>query len=538
MKNIFKSRTLMLIATLLVGMTSWAEGTGTKEDPYVLENGKSLQLTSMKECYAKFVVPETVTTDNVSLVIDDLLETAVFCYSDAEMQNEVESQTLGSSPFTFKVPIAKGTEAGTTYYIYFRFPQSTYSVTVAYGENAVALKPLQLMSITPEEGSVLSASNSLVSFTFNKDVKFNTAKITVGGEDYSITANPQGRFISTEAKAVLIDLYENNLLKEGDDITFTISGVTSADGTQELGDVKVTYKAAAKPIMLVSQENTPGHGLNTFLSWMPENFSNGVVKLTFNGRVNNRTYMPHASLTYGNIEYENDSYYEELPVVVQGETLLVDLRGVLRTLATMKVTNMYDNITLQITNVRDTKGNYAYSEGLGTLGSFSFNYTFKIVDYELTTDFTPAKGGNIDKAKNVEMWVRETGDGVLTFEGAKFSYVYEGQEASVDVALENIKVEADPEDEDARIITVDIPEFSRDANTDVKFELTGVTFPDGNEYADKVSAVFKTSGYATAIDGVSVDADKEDAMYNINGMKMKSAKTKNIYISKGKKIIR
>lgn len=248
--------------------------------------------------------------------------------------------------------------------------------------------------------------------------------------------------------------------------------------------------------------------------------------------------MPHASLTYGNIEYENDSYYEELPVVVQGETLLVDLRGVLRTLATMKVTNMYDNITLQITNVRDTKGNYAYSEGLGTLGSFSFNYTFKIVEYDLTTDFTPAKGGNIDKAKNVEMWVRETGDGVLTFEGAKFSYVYEGQEASVDVALENIKVEADPEDEDARIITVDIPEFSRDANTDVKFELTGVTFPDGNEYADKVSAVFKTSGYVTAIDGVSVDADKEDTMYNINGMKMKSAKTKNIYISKGKKIIR
>lgn len=538
MKNILKSRALMLIAMLSLCLSSWAEGTGTKEDPYVLENGKSYELTSFVECYAKFVVPETVTADNVSLVIDDLLETAVFCYSDAEMTQEVESQMLGSSPFTFKLPIAKGTEAGTTYYIYFRFPQSTYSVTVAYGENAVAVKPLKLVSVTPEDGRVLSAASSLVSFTFSKDVQFSSAKLAVNGEEYSVIANSQGRYVSTEPKYVLLDLYENNLLKEGDDITVTLVGVKSTYGSEELGNVSVTYKAAAKPLLLVSEENTPGNGLDTFLSWMPENFANGVVTLTFDGTVNNRSYKPKACLSYGNVEYESESYYEELPVVVDKNTVSVDLRGVLRTLATMKVASFYDNITLQITNVRDAKGNYAFSDGLGSLGSYGFNYKFKIVEYNIMSDFTPAKGGSIDGAKGVEMWIRETGDGKLTFEGAKFSYVSAGKDESVTVALDNISVEVDPEDENARIITVPVPEFNRDADTEVKFSLTGVTYPDGNDYADKVSATFSTKGHETAISEIRVDSAKNSTLYNVNGIRVKSANSKNLYISNGKKFVK
>lgn len=536
MKNIMKFRSLVLLCLLTLGLHSWAAEGDSKNNPCVMENSGEYSL-QMADWYGTFTVPKDVTTDDIVL---EMVCTSMrlFAYTDAEMKNEVEMTVEGNfSPYSYSMPIPNGTKKGTVYYFHKEFDiQSNNGILrVTYG----APTDLKVVSTTPEDNSVLSASTAFVTVEFNKNIAISGCKVYIADEEYSSIANVMGRFVSIDIRNLLFEAYANGM-KKGDAIKVVFKNVTTSDKSLSLGDVTLNFTVADRPTSLVSTSNTPGNGLDKFLSWMPANYEHGIVTLTFDADLDMNN-IPNARLEYGNIEFEGESYGERLPVTfVDSRTIAVDLRGVLRTPTSMNIVSktVYETMSLMFSNIIDSNGNYTFSETSGIYGSYGFNYLYKIVEYELTTEFTPAKGGNIDKAKNVEMWVRESGDGVLTFEGAKFSYVYEGQEASVDVALENIKVEADPEDEYARIITVDIPEFSRDANTDIKFELTGVTFPDGNEYADKVSAVFKTSGYATSIDGVSVDADKEDAMYNINGMKMKSAKTKNIYISKGKKIIR
>ena len=73
--NIF-SRTLMLLALLVTFGWSGAkaEGSGTVDDPYVIKAGETLTMTQFNAFYAKFVVPEDVTSDDAALVLDGLKE--------------------------------------------------------------------------------------------------------------------------------------------------------------------------------------------------------------------------------------------------------------------------------------------------------------------------------------------------------------------------------------------------------------------------------------------------------------------------------
>lgn len=72
--GMFCVRSLMLMAILgfsLVGSDAYAKGTGTKDDPFIFEDGDSYSLDGLKfkSIYAQFVVPEDVTTDGVKLEV-------------------------------------------------------------------------------------------------------------------------------------------------------------------------------------------------------------------------------------------------------------------------------------------------------------------------------------------------------------------------------------------------------------------------------------------------------------------------------------
>ena len=62
MKNIL-FRALMLLAVLASSVTTWAQGSGTKADPCVMEAGTEYNF-KMAEWYGKFIIPEDVTIDN------------------------------------------------------------------------------------------------------------------------------------------------------------------------------------------------------------------------------------------------------------------------------------------------------------------------------------------------------------------------------------------------------------------------------------------------------------------------------------------
>ena len=535
MKNIL-FRALMLLAVLASSVTTWAQGSGTKADPYVMEAGTEYNF-KMAEWYGKFIIPEDVTTDDFVIEISCSV-TRLDAFTDADYTQQLKMDFEGNySPYTFKLPIAKGTAKGTAIYFMkdFDIQADNGTITITSYGNPSEIK---LISVTPtpsaEGGKPLSAASAYVSLTFSKNISHKGCTVSWGAESEAVVANTSGKSVSLDIRAALLDFYGLGM-KEGDEITVTLKDVAAKDGSSSIGDVVVKYIAAALPVSLESSVNTPGNGLDTFLSWMPETFENGVVTLTFSGDLSTES-KPVAVLSMGNIESENDYYREVLPVIVSGNKLSVDLRGKLRNKETMGIQNLYEEISLQITNVKDAQGNFTYSDGTGTLGSYGFTYKYKAVEYTLTSEFSPAKG-SIDNKKSIELWIREEGDGKLSFNAARFSYVYEGKEGYVDVEAKDIASEVDPEDNYATILTIPVPEFSRDANSEVVLSLVGVVTPDGNDHSADLSATYTTEGLATAISGINADNNNDGKAFNINGIPVKNTNNSGLYIINGKTVI-
>ena len=525
-KESLLSRTLMLLALLLTFGWSGAkaEGSGTADDPYVIKAGETLTMPQMKKFYAKFVVPEDVTSDDAALVLDGLKDMFLKVYSDAAYSTDItqDSWYSGSSPWTLKVPIPNGTAAGTTYYFYEFLPMTTTNIEVTYGAGAATVeKPLTRLSVTPAEGQNLTASSSLVSLQYSRnDIKVTSCVMEVysHGTDTpelkatkSLAANVQGAFVSIEPKTQLIALYNEGILEACDIIKVKVGvKAVNGDNTIWLNGVEnsvdeISYIATEKPVMLTKTVNTPGNGLNTFLSWMPADYANGLAQLHFDGALDTQN-APVVKLMYGDIESDGEYYEEVLPVKFFGDNILaVDLRGKLRTPATMNIASLkvYNTITLSVKGVKAADGTFVYSDGVGSLGSFSFDYTYKAVEYATTVDFTPASGASIDNVKSIELWANETGDGKATFAGVQFAYTDGGEAKTVVVPMSQITSEADPDEANATIYTIPVPEFSRDADTQVVLTLTGLSTPDGLDHSADFTATYTTAGHTAAVAAVT-----------------------------------
>ena len=525
-KESLLSRTLMLLALLLTFGWSGAkaEGSGTADDPYVIKAGETLTMPQMKKFYAKFVVPEDVTSDDAALVLDGLKDMFLKVYSDAAYSTDItqDSWYSGSSPWTLKVPIPNGTAAGTTYYFYEFLPMTTTNIEVTYGAGAATVeKPLTRLSVTPAEGQNLTASSSLVSLQYSRnDIKVTSCVMEVysHGTDTpelkatkSLAANVQGAFVSIEPKTQLIALYNEGILEACDIIKVKVGvKAVNGDNTIWLNGVEnsvdeISYIATEKPVMLTKTVNTPGNGLDTFLSWMPADYANGLAQLHFDGALDTQN-APVVKLMYGDIESDGEYYEEVLPVKFFGDNILaVDLRGKLRTPATMNIASLkvYNTITLSVKGVKAADGTFVYSDGVGSLGSFSFDYTYKAVEYATTVDFTPASGASIDNVKSIELWANETGDGKATFAGVQFAYTDGGEAKTVVVPMSQITSEADPDEANATIYTIPVPEFSRDADTQVVLTLTGLSTPDGLDHSADFTATYTTAGHTAAVAAVT-----------------------------------
>lgn len=524
-KESLLSRTLMLLALILTFGWSGAkaEGSGTADDPYVIKAGETLTMPQMKNFYAKFVVPEDVTTDDAALVLDGLQDMMLGVYSDAAYSTDITQNSWysGSKPYTLKVPISNGTKAGTTYYFYESFPMNTATISVTYGAGAATVeKPLTRLNVSPADGGNLSASSSLISLQYSRtDIKVTSCTLEVyshGGAptlktSVSVPANVTGAFVAVEPKEALMNLYSAGTIEANDIIKVKIGvKAISGDKTIWLNGVEnsvdeISYIATEKPVMLTKTVNTPGTGLDTFLSWMPADYTNGLVQLHFDGALDTQN-APVVKLMYGNIESDGEYYEEELPVKFFGNNILaVDLRGKLRTPATMNIASLkvYETITLSVKGVKAADGTFVYSDGVGSLGSFSFEYEYKNVEYAATKEFTPASGASIDNVKSIELWANETGDGKATFAGVQFAYTYGGEAKTVVVPMSQITSEADPDEANATIYTIPVPEFSRDADTQVVLTLTGLSTPDGLDHSADFTATYTTAGHTAAVAAVT-----------------------------------
>jgi hypothetical protein len=518
---------LMLVFAFGCSINTFAQGTGTKEDPYILENGGEYPVKVFQDFYGIFIVPEDVTTDDTVLEIVSYNWLQV--YSDEALENLV-SQTTGSyAPYTTKVNIPNGTKKGTTYYAYIDFPMENQPVKVSYG----SATPLQLSNVIPAQGSVLSAGESYVSLEFNMPISFQSCLMQAGNSIKPVVANQTDRFISIEAKNELVESYKSGALKEGDKISFIFTNVTSYDKKSSLGTLTIDYIAAPKPMMLISTVLPTDTILK---SWMPTNKQDGLIELKFDGKLNQEANIT-AVLSYGDLESDAaGEYYREslTPTIIDDNTLTIDLRGKLRTPELMVNSGkIHENILLTIRGVEDEFGYASYTLESGSSGAYFINLGYELINYEIMTEFVPASGKCIDNVNEIVIWMQESG-GNISYSGAQFEYTLDGEIHKVLVDANNIKTEIDEEDETAHYVIIPIPSFSRDANTQVLFSFTDVQTPDGYNYDKYLTAVYTTQG-ATGI--TSVLQEKSNQIYALDGKKVTSVKKSHLYIINGKKTL-
>lgn len=537
---------ILALLTCLFGhfTTALAQGDGTAENPFIMENGGKYPFKMYNDFYGKFIVPEDVTEEGITLSLK--ANNSMEIFADANMTKLVSTVEGNFSPYTTLTSVRKGTKKGTVYYIFCSFPMNGGDVEVTYGKAV----PVELKEVAPAAGSELSAAESYVGMEFTKAIFADGCTLKVGDIEKEIEAHINDRFVSIEAKVEMLELYNSGALKKGDEITFTLKNITSADGKDQLGDVTVKYIAAQKPTMVIREESTPGNGMDVLKSWLPTESTTGLVKITFNGALNPEAAIT-AKLTYGDIESEdpNEYYSEELTTTIEQDSILcIDLRGKLRTPATMVASgNVYPSAMLMIKGVEDIYGYMTLSEELGNAGSYFYTYTYELIEYNVMTEFTPASGASIDGVKEIELWMQETG-GNISFDGVKFEYTVQNEPAEIVIGKDKLSIEVDPEDETASIILITVPEFDRDADCEVKLSLTGVVSPDGMEHNEYFVATYTTKGHPD-ISGISnaVTATQKNTIYTIDGKKVpandlkdnaKQATPHKIYILNGKKVVK
>ena len=488
------SRVALIVAVLAIGAyTAFAAGSGiSADDPLVIESAGEYQTTSMKPFYGQFVVPEDVTTDNA--VLEIVSNDRISAYSDAAMAQEVGTIAGNFSPFTTTVKVANGTAKGTIIYLYCDFCMNGGTIKVNFG----APTPLAWVGNTPEATSVLNAASAYVTAEFNKDVKVDGVNMRLyDGSTKTVKYTVQGKFISIEAKETIVPMYESGELEDGDYIYFDFKNVTTVDGKESLGDLTLPYSAGPKPVKLTSTVNTPGTGMDVFYSWIPTSSSSKLLQFNFDGALDTSASI-NAYLEFGNVEYENLYYTEPLEVKFFGDKLIaIDMSGKLRRRVDMLPSASEDeaseftSVTIHLTGVKDASGNPVYSEGSGSIGSFSVVYPYEEVSYSLASEFTPGSG-SIDGVSSIEIWYQETG-GKLAYDGVQFAYVLGGEAKVAQVMNDNItKVET--EADNSVTLTVPVPSFARDADTQVVVSPYNLEAPDGLDHSAEITATYTTAG--------------------------------------------
>ncbi len=470
--NLFHLFTLAFLFLWCGNASAAGQGSGTKADPYVLENGAAYSIKQFGSFYAKFTAPSAgkfvLTGDSYNVYKDETFST---------IDDKITPKFNGdyeNKEYSFDC------EAGKTYYVGFKFAMGAYTTTFKFVTEA---EPLQMKSCDPAEGTVMNLSSTSVYLKFNQNVAVGSCTVSCGTNTADLVINARDIYVSVDAKNVLLNWYNDNKIKEGDDITFTFSGIKSADGKQTYGEdgkFVVTYKAGAKPVLLVSSVNTPvsNPAITTFKSYYMEDDYSSVINLNFSGNIKE---VGSVTLEYGSREPvggKEELYIETLTPTIIANTVIVNLKGKLRRVQDMipGATQGYEYITLAINGVKDDNGNLAIATDQANVGKFVFNYKYQEVAYEVASDIEEGNPVKSD-TKNIKIWLQETG-GNAVFSGASFAYKENGEDKTATIEGSLLSYENDEADADARFVIVPVPNVNIDAGSEVVLTLNGET-PDG-----------------------------------------------------------
>lgn len=497
-----------LMVTLLFlicgSITASAVGTGTKDDPYVLEDGATYEVAAYKPFFAKFTAPSAGT-----FKLSGIGSYAVYTDGTFEAMDDNITPAFNGD---YEAPAYSfECEGGKTYYVGNRSVMNAGTAIFRFLTGGA--EPVELKSCSPAAGSVFNAAAGRVDLSFNQQVNVGGCLMTCGNKTASPIPNVTLSYVAVDVKDQLMAWYNDGSLHEGDEIKFKFTGISAASDNSVLygtdGTLEVSYVAGPKPLILVSTTNTPASDtpVNDFKSYYMSNDETGIIRLTFSDNVGSAGSV---KLQYGSQEpdatTEISNYYEEeITPIYDGNVIAINLKGKLRRLKDMlpDPSVSYSTISLELRNVKDTNGNYAYSGGQGSLGTFGFTFNYKEVAYNPVAEWAVIGGDAITSdTKNIELWLREEGD-KATFTGVKFAYKDNGVDKTATVEAGNLTIETEPGDAAAKIITIPVPNVNIDNNTKVTVSLDGAETPDG-VVPETFSKEFDCTGKAATAAGLQI----------------------------------
>ena len=490
-----------VVCWLMVCISSVAAHAAAPVDWGDMELGKAYNYTTFTANGGKFTAPQSGVLTCTSTCGDFL-----YPYSDAEHTQELNFQTNydAQGHIYYELSVTEGQEI--YFYKSFVMNSGSWILTMSSEEDV----KLNLVSTSPEAGAMLSPAGSpQVLFYFSQNVKISGAEIVVGDYSQSISANLSGSTVFFNCGDDLMALLNAGKLQENDIITFRLKNVRMAANESVLygedGTCEVSYVCAGNPVKLVSVSGLLEEG-NKFLSYWVKGDPRGILTATFDGDLQvpeKGSQSQVLTLGFGNSEGEVGEYYSEtIPYTVNGNVLTVDLTGKLRTPENMVTSGTnYGQMLLKLVNVRDAKGNYVYSSGLGTLGSFSYDMAYEEVKSSFTAEFTPASGESLAGKEKIELWITDYEK--LHFDGILFTA------GETSVVSTDFTATPDPDFEGAYILDINIPAEMKDLKG-VTVTLNNLVCEDGRDHsllftAKYDSFMLKKVQYQASADAVPVN---------------------------------
>ena len=391
---------------------------------------------------------------------------------------------------------------GTTYYLGGGFGEGLFIMNSnAQLVITTSSSEISLNSVTPAEGSTISTGGTAqIDVAFNCSVLVESATISAGGQTETLIhseadasqVRTYGNTVSILLKDLLQSWYDSGAISGGEALTVTLNGIRNMSATDvvygENGSLTLNYIVGEQPAVLVSSINTPDQ-MSSLKSFYFDDDAAGTISLTFSRRLlNDSNDMAFATWGIGNKESETGDYYEErLPITIDGNSVIINLQGKLRDLAAMGLSTQYTDVQIDIKNVKTADGDYVYTEGSGSLGSFNYLYKMEYIVCDIVAEFAPSKG-TIKAGDNLEIWIM--GESNLRYDGVAFTY---GENTTIVKDFEKIQ---DPDDSKASILNVTVPKLV-DAQgseiateTSVQVTLSNVKAADGYDHSTDVKATY------------------------------------------------
>lgn len=373
-----------------------------------------------------------------------------------------------------------------------------------------------------------------LSLIFNQHIGFDRAILSCGSQREAVGANILVNSVSFDLKQILYDWLTSGKCKPGDEILLTLSGLKSLIDPSivggEDGTLSLKFKMPSRPVQLVSTSFEYG----VFKSFWQNGSSEGLFSLKFDGPLLEAAdKAPVMSIGYGSIDGEESEYYtEEVRGVCNGETLTFDLTGKIRTSATMlKSGEHFDTITLHVIGVRAANGEFVFSDGQGTLGSFTYELPFNEVSYVLYNEIIPAEG-NLLGHKNIELWVNNYE--ILALGKASFSITPAGTSTTIVKNVPSEKMQVSDEGKLGATILIPIPAEAL-VEGDVTLSFPDLATADGKDH----SASFAATYHNAITEGImSPAAENSWAIYELGGRKSTHGFLPiDIRVSSGRKVL-